>query len=97
MVQYMLTTYDNPYDPFDDFTKWFLWDTEKGYNSCAYLARVVADSDSFDDEEENVAISEAIDSIIACDFMNVYCKVKKNGDKLEFVDVKRENAVNAAS
>ena len=46
MVQYMLTTYDNPYNPFQDFTKWFLWDTEKGYNSCAYLARVAADSDS---------------------------------------------------
>ena len=53
MVQYMLTTYDNPYNPFQDFSKWFLWDTEKGYNSCAYLARVAADSDSFDEKEGN--------------------------------------------
>lgn len=94
MVQYMLTTYDNPYNPFQDFTKWFLWDTEKGYNSCAYLARVVADSSSFDDKEENAAIEQAIDEIISADFMNVYCKLRFDGEKTDFVDVKKENIVN---
>ena len=28
----MLTTFDNPFDPFEQFTSWFLFDTEKGYN-----------------------------------------------------------------
>ena len=94
MVQYMLTTYDNPYNPFQDFTKWFLWDTEKGYNSCADLARVAADSDSFDEKEENAAIEQAIDEIISADFINVYCKLRFDGEKTDFVDVKRENVVN---
>ena len=29
---YMLTTVDNPYNPFDQFNHWLLFDTENGYN-----------------------------------------------------------------
>ena len=40
-AQCMLTTIDNPYNPFTQFSKWFMFDTEKGYNSCGYLDRIV--------------------------------------------------------
>ena len=36
----MLTTFDNPFDPFEQFTSWFLFDVEKGYNTCGRLARI---------------------------------------------------------
>ena len=36
----MLSTIDNPFNPFDDFDSWFHYDIEKGYNSCSYLARI---------------------------------------------------------
>lgn len=36
----MLTTIDNPFDPFEQFTSWLLFDEEKGYHSCSYLGRI---------------------------------------------------------
>ena len=51
MTKYLLTTFDNPFDPFEQFTSWFLFDVEKGYNSCEYLARIAKTSDQFTDKE----------------------------------------------
>ena len=73
----MLTTIDNPFNPFDDFTSWFLFDVEKGYNSSAYLAIIARTSDKLSDEENNSEIERAIDEIIKYDFMNIYKKVTK--------------------
>jgi hypothetical protein len=75
----MLTTFDNPYNPFEQFVPWFLFDTEKGYNSCAYLGRIARTSDQFTEEENNQEIENAIDEIIKYDFMNVYKKVRADG------------------
>lgn len=72
-----LTTFDNPYNPFTQFQKWFLFDAEKGYNSCAYLARIARTSDEFTEEENNQEIERAIDEIIQYDFMNIYKKIYK--------------------
>ncbi len=73
-----LTTIDNPYDPFEQFDSWFLYDVEKGYNSCAYLNRIAQTSSELSDEENNQEIERAIDEIIKYDFMNIYKKVKRN-------------------
>lgn len=76
-TKYMLTTFDNPFDPFEQFDSWFLFDTEKGYNTCAYLARVARTSDQLSDKENETEIERAIDEIIKYDFMNIYKKVKQ--------------------
>ena len=78
----MLTTYDNPFNPFEQFSSWFLFDVEKGYNTCSYLGRIVNLSDDLSEQEEAEEVERAIDEIIKYDFMNVYKKVKK-----EVVDV----------
>lgn len=72
-----LTTFDNPYDPFDQFEPWFLFDEEKGYHSCSYLARIAKTSDQFCEKENDMEIERAIDEIIALDFRNIYKKVKR--------------------
>lgn len=73
----MLTTVDNPYDPFEQFDEWFLYDVEKGYNTCGYLSRIARTSDAMTDEENNAEIERAIDEIVKYDFRNIYKKVKK--------------------
>ncbi len=73
----MLTTFDNPFDPFEQFTSWFMFDTEKGYNSCSYLARIARTSDQFTEEENDKEVERAIDEIIKYDFRNIYKKVTK--------------------
>ena len=74
----MLTTFDNPYNPFDDFTSWFMFDIEKGYNTCSYLARIVNLSDDLCQKEVDEEVERAIDEIIFYDFRNIYKKVYKN-------------------
>ena len=72
-----ITTTDNPYDPFDQFNEWFVYDVTKGYNSCGLLARVSKTSDAFSDYENTKEIEAAIDEIIANDFLGIYKKVKR--------------------
>ena len=79
----MLSTIDNPFNPFEDFDSWFLFDVEKGYNSCAYLARIARTSNEFTEEEEAEEIERAIDEIIKYDFMNLYIKVTEPNTKKE--------------
>lgn len=75
MSKCMLTTIDNPFDPFDQFDSWFQFDSDKGYNSCAYLARLARNSDQLSDSENEDEIERVIDEIIKYDFMNIYKKV----------------------
>ena len=74
----MLTTSDNPFNPFEDFKSWFQFDVEKGYNSCSRLARVANITDDMSEVEYNREVERAIDEIILHDFMNIYKKVRKN-------------------
>ena len=72
-----LTTFDNPFDPFDDFTSWWLFDNEKGYNTCGYLDRIADVSDDMTQKEVNEEIERAIDEIILFNPLNIYKKVKR--------------------
>ena len=71
----MLTTFDNPYNPFDDFTLWLMYDKEKGYDTCERLARIAKLSDDMSQEEIDAETDRAMDEIIFYDFLNIYKKV----------------------
>lgn len=72
---FALTTFDNPFNPFEDFTSWFLYDVEKGYNTCGCLARIAKFQSHFTEKEKKNEIERAIDVIIENDFLNIYKKV----------------------
>lgn len=76
----MLTTFDNPFNPFKNFDEWFVFDVVNGYNSCAYLARTAETSEILTDEENDRIIEAAIDQIIKYDFRNIYRKIRKSDE-----------------
>ena len=75
MVECMLTTIDNPYSPFDQFKEWYMYDVEKGHNTCSQLARIAHLSDDMTQDEIDSENERAMDEIIKYDFMNIYKKV----------------------
>lgn len=77
MIRYAITTKDNPYDPFKDFSSWFMFDVEKGYNTCDLLARVAMTTELLSEREYNEEVSRAIDEIIKDDFMDKYVKLQQ--------------------
>ena len=72
-----ITTTDNPFDPFDEWEKWYLYDMEAGYNTCAYLDRICFTSNALSEVENRDEIERGIDEIIKYDFTNLYRKVKR--------------------
>jgi hypothetical protein len=74
---YALSTVDNPFDPFEEFTSWLLFDNEKGYNSSGLLMRIAKIEDGFTQKEIDEEIERAIDQIVINDFTNLYIKVKR--------------------
>ena len=85
--KFMLTTVDNPFNPFEQFASWLMFDIGKGYNSCAYLARIANPTDDMSDQEIDAEIERAIDEIIKYDFADLYRKVKKEvSDDQESLD-----------
>lgn len=78
MKDVMLTTIDNPYDPFTQFDQWYAYDEQKGYNTCEYLGRIASTSSEFADEQNLKEIEEAIDEICKLNILGIYKKVYKN-------------------
>lgn len=80
-----LTTFDNPFDPFTEFRKWFMFDIEKGYNTCKILGRIANYSDNFTQKEKDEEIERAIDEFIKHDDLNIYRKVTRIVDDNDFI------------
>ncbi len=80
--EYMLTTEDNPYNPFTNFDEWYAFDTQKGYNTCGYLARVSFTSSELSEHDQGVARRQAIDEICDINVFGNFRKIYRNGTKI---------------
>lgn len=80
ITESMLTTIDNPFDPFTQFDDWYAYDTQKGYHTCSYLARITKTSEELSQEDEDLAIESAIDEIVKMNILGIYRKVYPNNN-----------------
>ena len=51
MIESMLTTVDNPHDPFTEYTAWYAFDVAAGHHTNSFLARLVKTSDDLSDDD----------------------------------------------
>ena len=72
-----ITTTDNPFDPFDDYLSWFLFDIEKGYYTSSKLGRLTHLSDEMTEKEELEEVERAIDELISIDPLDIYVKITR--------------------
>lgn len=75
LEQFMLTTFDNPFNPFENFRDWFVFDIEKGYKCCEIVDRISNVTNEMSSTEKILAQNDAIERFIAVDPLNIYTKV----------------------
>lgn len=80
MREAMLTTEDNPYDPFVQYEEWFAFDQRMQYHTPSYLARVVVTSDELSQPDQQLAIERAIDEIVEFNLLGKYKKVVRESE-----------------
>ena len=78
MANRLVTTIDNPFNPFTQFDDWYRFDNDHGYHTCEYLARIAKTSIDLDDEAYANAVNEAVDEIVRLNINGLYKKVYEN-------------------
>lgn len=94
MTDCMLTTIDNPFNPFTHYEDWLRFDEDKGYFTNSYLARIASVSDEMPENMYEEEIESAIDEICRMDLVGIYKKVTPenyaNNNWTPFVDETEE-------
>lgn len=75
--EFMLTTVDNPYDPFTEWDNWYAYDEQTGYHTTGLMARMALTSNELTDEENEIEINHAVETIFDL-FPGLYKKVKRS-------------------
>ena len=77
MRNVMLTTIDNPFNPFTQWDEWKRYDEDKKYFTCAYLDRIAKTSYELSEEDYDKAIQDAIDEIVKLNINGLYAKIEE--------------------
>ena len=70
-----ITTIDNPFNPFDDYLSWFMFDIEKGYYTSSKLGRLTHLREDMSEKEQLEEVERAIDRLIEIDPLDIYIKI----------------------
>ena len=77
-TNYMLTTIDNPFNPFTHYDDWYAYDVAKGYNTCGLLARVTQSSDELSDADIALSIEDGMNEIVKHNTLGIHLKVTRD-------------------
>lgn len=66
-----VTTNDNPFDYFNDFDNWFLYDIEKGYHTLEVMSRLTYTSTELSDKVYEAEIERVVDEMVYHDVINL--------------------------
>lgn len=72
---HMLSTSDNPWNPWTHFKEWNAYDMQAGYHTLAYLARVTVSSDEISEADQDLAVEQAIEDILRIHNGGIYVAV----------------------
>lgn len=81
----MLSTIDNPWNPFTHYDEWYAFDEARGYHSTALLARVTVSSNDLSDYDQELDIIRAIDEIVSENVSGMHRKVTPETFKVSTV------------
>ena len=79
--EFLLTTVDNPFNPFTRFEEWLAYDARMGYNTPSFLARILMDSYEISDPDHALSIDNAVDEIVSMNVNGLYRKVSESSAK----------------
>lgn len=64
ITELMVTTKDNPFNPFFEFNDWYNFDCEKGYFTCSYIDRIANTNSNMSEEMQEKLNNEAMYEIV---------------------------------
>lgn len=71
----LMTTYDNPWDPFEEWDQWYNWDMLYGHNTCGKVASLCILGDALGEEWEDWDLERAKNILIELFGGGIYRKV----------------------
>ena len=92
MRQALLSTKDNPFDPFTQEDDWRRFDFDHGYNCDGLMAKFAKTSDQLSEVDELRQIEEGIDTILRLHNYEIYKKVVKEDESDEENSVKQNES-----
>lgn len=75
MAKHMLSTVDNPYNPFTHWDEWWAYDIATGHHTSGLLARIARSSEEISESDQEYANESAIDEILNEDARGIYLRV----------------------
>lgn len=75
---YMITTFDNPFNPHTHFKEWYAYDLQLGHNTVDLLGRIVMTSKELSEKDQKIRYQIAVDEIVDEDLEGIYRKIRRD-------------------